>query len=354
MRSNFLLLPFLSLALAAQTPAPATQTPAPAAAAAPETPAQPEAAPKAATVAKLKPGAKTAVRKDTILAWVGGKPVMESDFLLFLDMAYNPQQRIQMGMVDGAMEQVQDQYLQTRLFEAKARKDGLDKDPAFSHKRALMETDLLARALFERDGEKLQGKLSVSDADVKAYYDKNPDQFKTPETFTARHILVSDKESSEPDAKTLTDEALKAKVAKVQEALKGGKKFEDVVKEFSDDPGSKEKGGLYEDIAFGSFVPEFEAAVRKQKAGEIGEPVKSQFGMHLIQVEKITPSALPSFETSKEKAQQLASQARQDQVMKDYVASLKQEIPFVVGPNPGKPAAAKKGKLPKPATPGSI
>ena len=340
MRRTLLLLPMLTLALAAQTPAPA-----PAAAA----PAQAPAAPKPAAKAAAKPEA----RKDTVLARIGGKPVMESDFLLFLDMAYNPQQRMQMGMVDGALEQVQDQYLQTRLFEAKARKDGLDKGPAFLHKRALMETDLLARALFEREGPKLQAKLAVSDADVKAFYDKHPDQFKTSETFNARHILVGNKESSEPDAKPLTDEALAAKLAKVQEALKGGKKFEDAVKEFSDDPGSKEKGGLYEDVPFGSFVPEFEAAVRTQKPGETGQPVKSQFGYHIIQVEKITPSTLPSFEDSKDKAQQLAAQERQEQVMKAFVESLKKEIPFVVGSGPEKPVAAKKGKLPKPATPGS-
>ena len=321
MRLSLALLPLLTLTLAAQTPAPAAKAP---------------AAPAA------KKAAKPAAQKDTVLATIDGKPVLESEFLMFLDMAYNPQQRMQIGMVEGAMEQVQEQYLQTRLFEAKARRDGLDKGAAFARKRAMMETDLLVRALFERDGAKLQEKIKVSDDDVKAFYDKNPDKFKTPETFTARHILISDKDGQTPDAKPLSEEAYKAKIAKVQEALKGGMKFEDAAKEFSDDPGSKEKGGLYENITFGSFVPEFEVAVRAQKPGVVGEPVKSQFGTHLIVVDTITPSTVPPFDASKEKAQQLATQARQEEVMKDYVASIKKTVPY-----------AEPKKKPAPAAPGS-
>ncbi len=334
---SLLLLPLLTLTLAAQTPVP-TQAPKPAA--------------KPAIPAKSATPAKPEVRKDTVLARINGKPVMESEFLMFLEMAYNPQQRMQMGMAEGAMQQVQEQYLQTRLFEAKARKDGLDKGPAFARKRAMMETDILVRALFERDGAKLQEKIKVSDEDVKAFYAKNPDKFKNPETFTARHILLSNKESPAPDAKTLSEEELKAKVAKVQAALKGGKKIEDLAKEFSDDPGSKDKGGLYENISFGSFVPEFEAAVRTQKVGEVGAPVKSQYGYHLILVEKLMPSELQPFETAKEKAQQLATQARQEQVMKDFVETVKKEIPFTQSPGPEKVGAVKI-KQPKPAVSGS-
>lgn len=335
MLRNLVLLPLVSLTLAAQTPPP------------------PVAAPKPAAKAKAKPAAKPAAPKDVVLARINGRPVMESEFMMFLELAYNSQQRMQMAMTEGALQQVQEQYVQTRLFEAKARKMGLDKGPEFTKKRAMMETDLLVRALFEKVGDKLQEKLKVSDDDVKAYYDKHLDQFKSQETFTARHILLSNKESQAPDAKELTEEALKAKVAKAQEALKGGKKFEDVVKELSDDPGSKDSGGLYEDISFGSFAPEFEAAVRKQKVGEVGEPVKTFFGYHLIKVEKITPSEQQTFEASKEKAQQMASQARQEEVMNDYVASLKKEIPFVLGSGtPQKPGAAK-AKQPAPAPAGS-
>jgi peptidyl-prolyl cis-trans isomerase C len=266
--------------------------------------------------------------EDRVLARIDGKPVMESDFLVFLDMAYNPQQRLQIGMAEGAMQQIQDTYLQTRLFEAKARKDGLDQGPAFARKRAMLETDLLVRSLFDRDGAALQEKVKVSDEDVKAYYESHLDLFKTPETFSARHILVGTKDSPTANGKGLTDEQAQAKVAKIQGALKAGKKLKDLTKTNSDDPGSKDKGGLYENIPFGSFTPEFEAAVRQQAVGKVGKPVKTPFGYHLIQVEKITPAKVASFEASKDRAQQMATQAKQEQVMKEFVDSIKKEIPY--------------------------
>ncbi len=316
-----LLLPLLTLSLVAQAPAPAPTT--------------------TAAPAVAEPEVKRT--EDKPIAHIDGKPVMESDFLMFLDLAYNPQQRMQIAMAEGAMKEVQQTYLQTRLFEAKARKEGLDKDPAFARKRAIMEMDLLVRALFDRDGAALQEKIKVSDADVKAYYDGHADLFKTPETFTARHILVGTKDSPAANGKGLTEAQAKAKVARIQAALKSGRKLKDLVKVNSDDPGSKDKGGLYENIPFGSFQPEFEAAVRAQALGKVGQPVKTPYGYHLIQVEKITPAKLEPFEVSKEKAQQLATQARQEQVMKEFVDAIKKDIPFEEIPEtPAAPAAGGK------------
>ena len=80
--------------------------------------------------------------------------------------------------------------------------------------------------------------------------------------------------------------------------------------------------------------------------------MKSQYGYHLILVEKVMPSELQPFETVKEKAQQLATQARQEQVMKDFVDVVKKEIPFTQGPGPEK-VGAIKNKQPKPAVSGS-
>ena len=93
---------------------------------------------------------------------------------------------LQIGMMDGAMERVQEQYLNTRLLAVKARKDGLDKGSAYTKKREILEMDLLVQTLLQREGAKLQEKSKVSDADVKACYEKNLDKFKTTETFTAR------------------------------------------------------------------------------------------------------------------------------------------------------------------------
>ncbi|MBK8793561.1 MAG: peptidylprolyl isomerase [Holophaga sp.] len=298
--------------LAAQTPAPEVAKPAPVKVEAPKPmPAKVEAPPK----------------EDKVLARVGNRTFRESDFELFLSMALNPQQRMQVEMVQGAKDQYRKQFLDFKVMETKARKDGMDKGPEYQKKRELMEAQVLIQALMKRDSPALEKKVVVGDADVKAYFDKNQDKFKSPESFNARHLLISLK----PGEKGQGEEEAKAKLAKVQEALKAGKKLEELTKEFSDDPGSKEKGGLYENISYGSFVPEFEAAVRKQDIGMVGEPVKTQFGYHLIQVEKRTASAIPAFDTIKDQVRQKAQSAKQEEVLQAYVDGLKKEIGFMDG-----------------------
>jgi len=258
--------------------------------------------------------------------------VRESDFQLFLSMALNPQQRMQVAMVQGAMEPYRKQFLDTKVMQAAARKRGLDKQPDFRRKMELMELQILVQEILQRDGEALQAKIKVDEAAVKAHYDKHPEQFRTPESFNARHILVTIKAADAPkDAKGYTEEEAKARVALASKALSEGKTWEAVAKEFSDDPGSKDKGGLYENISYGSFVPEFEEAVRKQELAKVGEPVKTKYGFHLIQVEKRNAAELPAFDKVKDKVQQRAQAAKQEEVFQAYIDGLKKEVGYGVG-----------------------
>jgi peptidyl-prolyl cis-trans isomerase C len=315
------LIAFTTAILAAQTPTPEAKTPAPKVAAAP--------------------------KADKVLARIADQPVRESDFELFLSLALNPQQRMQVEMVQGGKDQYRKQFLDTKVMQAAARKEGLDKQPDFRRKMDLMEMQVLVQELLQRDGDALRSKLTVNEADVKAYYDAHTDQFKTPESFSARHILVSIKEPNAPkDAKGLTEEEAKARVALASKALEEGKGWEAVAKEFSDDPGSKDKGGLYEDITYGSFVGEFEEAVRKQELAKAGGPVKTKYGFHLIQVEKRNAAEVPPFEKVKEKVQQKAQTARQEAVFQAYVDGLKGKVGFAEGSEPvtteGKTKSTKK------------
>lgn len=306
-------------------------------------------APEAKTPAPATTPAPAVVKEDKILAHIGGRPVRESDFELFLSLALNPQQRMQLGIVEGAMEQYRKQFLDTKVMQAAARKEGLDKHPDFRRKMDLMEMQVLVQELLERDGDALRGRLALKDEDVKAYYDKHPDKFKTPESFNARHILVSIKGSPKAKDDAPTEEEAKARIELAAKALAEGKTWEVVAKEFSDDPGSKEMGGLYENISYGSFVPEFDAAVRSQDLGKVGAPVKTTFGFHLIQVEKRNASELPPFEKAKEQAQQKAQAARQDEVFQAYVDGLKKVIGFqdgaaAVSAQPGAPKSKSTKK----------
>jgi len=205
----------LSLALAAQTPAP-----------------KPAAAPAPAPAAQ----APAPVKVDKVLATVGKTPVRESDFDLFLNVSLPEQQRKQVMLMPGAKDQYLKRFLDYKVLEAKARKEGVGKTPDFAKKMKLMEMQILIQTLFERDGGALKEKSTVKDEDVKAYFDKHPEKFVTPESFSARHILVSTKAQGAEKART--EEEAQARLKEIQEAFKAGKSFEDLAKQYSDDPGS--------------------------------------------------------------------------------------------------------------------
>lgn len=263
-------------------------------------------------------------KEDKILARIGTKDIRDSDFDAFSELVLPPQQRLQLAMVPEARERFFRQFIDFQVMEAKACKDGLDKKEEVQKKCKIMKGQVLMQELIKRDGPELQKKVVVNDPDVKAYYEKHIDDFKTKATFNARHILVSVKEGD----KEKTDEAAKAKIAKIQEELKAGKKLQDLAKEYSDDPGSKDKGGLYENITYGTFVPSFDEAVKKQEIGKPGEPVKSNFGYHIIQVEKRTESETKPFDSVKDQCKQKATEAKREEVFENYINDLKKEIEF--------------------------
>ena len=102
-------------------------------------------------------------------------------------------------------------------------------------------------------------------------------------TFNSRHILFNTENLSEADVKTV-----KAKAEAVLKRVKNGEDFGALAKEFSEDPGSKENGGLYENIGLGQFVTEYETAVLSMKDGEIYPTlVKTPYGYHIIKLEKL-------------------------------------------------------------------
>ena len=143
--------------------------------------------------------------------------------------------------------------------------------------------------------------------------------------------------------KGLTDAEAKAKMAKIQAELKAGKSFADLAKEYSDDPGSKANGGLYKDIPFGRFAKEFEAAVRTQEIGKVGEPVKTAFGYHLIEVESRSPRQPGDFEKVKDAIRKQMVPERRQKLTKAFIEAAKQDVGFrEVLPPP--PAPAPKAK----------
>lgn len=127
--------------------------------------------------------------------------------------------------------------------------------------------------------------VDVNEEDVVAEYESglNSGRYQTPELRSARHILIGlDENASEDVVEAKRQEALA-----VVERLKAGKDFATLAKELSADPGSASKGGNLGEVVRGVMVPAFENAVYSQALNEVGQPVKTRFGFHIIRVDDV-------------------------------------------------------------------
>ncbi|MDP1831198.1 MAG: peptidylprolyl isomerase [Geothrix sp.] len=325
------LISLIALGVVAQEPA---QAPAP-------VPAPVSAAPSAPAPAP------TPRPEEVVLATVGGEPITEADFQAAFRLL-GQQEQMQVLMVQGGKDEFVKRMAESKLLSVKAKRLDLDKAPGYLRALDRAKEDLLAREFLAKEGEALQKKLAVGEADVKAFYDKHPERFKQPELASVRHILVAVKQDAKAEA-GLTDAQAKARVAKIQAELKKGAKFEALVKKYSDDPGSKDNGGLYADADPSGWVPEFGAAARTQPIGKVGAPVKTQFGYHLVQVEGRKPARQVPFEEAKGPAEKMAQQERQASVWNELMDGLRKEIPFELMKPAPMPAPAAALKAPEPA-----
>jgi parvulin-like peptidyl-prolyl isomerase len=139
--------------------------------------------------------------------------------------------------------------------------------------------------------------IEVTDADIKKFYDDNKAEFERPEEVKASHILFMTKQD---DTKEFSDAQLEKAKKAVAAAKKKGADFAALAKEQSEEPGAKESGG---DLGFFSkdrMVPEFSEAAFKLQPGQISEPVRTQFGWHVIKLEEKKPAGVSPFDEVKE------------------------------------------------------
>jgi peptidyl-prolyl cis-trans isomerase C len=179
----------------------------------------------------------------------------------------------------------------------------------------------------------LDQQVKVSDADAKAFYDANPEQFKQPELVRASHILIR----CSPDA---TD-ALKAeKRARIDAALarvKGGEKFADVAREVSEDPGSAKNGGDLGFFSRGRMVPEFETVAFSLGSNVVSGVITTQFGYHILQVTGHKPAQTMPFDEVKERIVDFLKTRKGGEATRTYVADLRKSAKievFLPEPNP--------------------
>ncbi|NGQ96476.1 foldase [Brevibacillus sp. SYP-B805] len=140
-------------------------------------------------------------------------------------------------------------------------------------------------------------KQGITDAELQKQYDQaDKAQFTT---ASVRHILISTESRKPEEALKLANELIAR--------IKKGEDFAALAKQYSDDPGSKEEGGLYKDADVNQWVPEFKNAALTLPIGQVSEPVKTDYGYHVMRVED---RKVKSFAEAKDQMRQQALETK--------------------------------------------
>ncbi|MGG4491141.1 peptidylprolyl isomerase [Metabacillus idriensis] len=140
-----------------------------------------------------------------------------------------------------------------------------------------LETNLKIEKLLEPE-------IKISEDEMKTYFEENKESFAEPEQVKASHILVEDE----------------AKAKEVKEKLDEGEDFKELANEYSTDTSNSENGGDLGYFAKGEMIAEFEETAFAMKKGEISDPVKTEFGYHIIKFEDKKAAADAVFDDKKE------------------------------------------------------
>jgi len=235
------------------------------------------------------------------IAIVNGKPVPKSR----MDVLASQIAKSGRPVTPDLEGQLKDEVIAREIFMQEAQKRGLEATDDFRNQMELARQTLLIRELFAD----YQKKNPVTDAEVQAEYDKFV-KANGGKEYRARHILVE----KEDEAK------------KIIADLKRGQKFEDLAKKQSKDPGSGANGGDLDWANASSYVPEFSEALVKLNKGQLTQqPVKSQFGWHVIRLDDVREAQLPKLEEIKPQIQQALQQQKLAKFQQDLRQGAKVE-----------------------------
>jgi peptidyl-prolyl cis-trans isomerase C len=304
MKSSQLLLCLTPVAcLLAQTPPP----PKPTVSLSTETPAHATAVPPA----KVPP--------ETVVLTVGEEKITAADLDHLIEMI--PEQVRNQARTTGR-RQFGDNVARLKIMVQEAHRRKLEDTPAFKEQLEFQGENLLAQMLYQN----ILASSKPDEATTRAYYDEHKADYVE---VKARHILIRFKGSPVPlraGQKELTEEEALAKAQDIRKKLADGGDFDAIAKAESDDVGSGSKGGDLGTFGHGRMVPAFETVAFSIPVGQLSEPVKSQFGYHVIKVESRQEKTYTEVRADIEKK-------LQPEMAKKEVEALRASTPVVMDPN---------------------
>jgi len=190
----------------------------------------------------------------------------------------------------------------------------------------------------------VKDKANVTDAEAEDFYKKNPDEFKSPEQVRASHILVRVEKDAKPEVVTEKEKAAQA----IADRVKKGEDFAKLAKELSEDPSAKQNSGDLDFFTKEQMVPEFSKAAFSMKKDEISNPVRSDFGFHVIKVTDHKDAETVTLEKAKPQLIAFLSRQKKQAEIQKVVADIRSKADVKINlPEP--PAPPASAPVPAPA-----
>jgi foldase protein PrsA len=251
------------------------------------------------------------------VATVNGQPISQAAFQARLEASPIARQVLQQMVQDTLIDQyAKNNNISVSDADVAAREDQLKANfPAGSWNemlkaRGLTEDDVRSALREQLILDKALSKdVTITPAQIQAYFNKNHAAFDKPEQVTARHILV-------PNLATAN---------KVEAALKGGGNFAALAKQYSIDPGSKDKGGDLGTFRRGQMVPAFDKVAFSEPIDAISAPVKSPFGYHIIQVTARDPGQKATLASATDRITDMLRQQQESPLIQPFLQNLQQK-----------------------------
>jgi parvulin-like peptidyl-prolyl isomerase len=263
-----------------------------------------------------KPAAEGNVAKDAVVLTIGEKKITRAQFEeLLAALAQNGR-----PAVTGAdKRKVAEQYGELETLAQEAKRRMIDKNPEIREMLSIQVDSFLASML----AKKLSDDLKFSEPELQAYYDAHKGEY---EEAKGSHILIRFKGSSvplKPNEKDLTEEEALAKAKDLRAKIAAGGDFATIAKAESDDAGSAVKGGDLGEFRHGQMVADFDKAAFSVPVGQVSEPVRTQFGYHLL---KISSRSAKTFEEAKPEIEKQLK----PKMAKDALEKIKTETPVTL------------------------
>lgn len=240
--------------------------------------------------------------ENKVLAIVNQSEITEKD--IQRSLLRFPEEAQEHYKTEEGKKQFLDQIINFELIYNYALSNDMKNDPEYIEQLQLIEKDLLIQIGVKN----IMDDVDITEEEVQKYYEDNSQMFKGAETVSAKHILVDTLEQMQ----------------EIKAEITAGMSFEEAAQKYSKCP-SAAQGGSLGSFTKGRMVPEFEEAAFELEVHEISEPVKSQFGYHLIQVDDKTPEEMKSLEESRHMIVKNLLHQKQNEKYTNMITKLKGE-----------------------------